>query len=393
MVRAPVDAGEEEGEADMRNRRGLNAPKLAFGVVLWALLCTPGFAEPWTFIAVGDSRGSDDGVNAAILSDLAAEIVIQNPVLVVFPGDLVNGYVDQATLEAQLLTWRDLMQPVYDAGIGLYPVRGNHDVGSPAGTTAWNNVFSGPYALPANGPAGEENLTFAVAHENALFLGLDQYITSHRVNQDWIDGQLAANTAPHVFAFGHEPAFEVDHTDCLDDYPANRDAFWLSLENAGGRVYFAGHDHFYDHALADDDGDPNNNVHQLVVGTAGAPLYSWSGGYNGDNGDYTLENLRHARAYGYVLVVIDDFDVTLTWIRRVGAGTFEPREQWSYRVPNACPGDFNHDGQVETADLAQLLGGYGLTSASYYDGDLDNDDDVDLADLADLLGYFGDLCQ
>jgi hypothetical protein len=108
---------------------------------------------------------------------LATEIVSQGVDLVVFPGDLVNGYNSQEALESQLLTWRDTMQPIYDAGIGVYPVRGNHDLGSPPGTTAWNNVFSGDYALPQNGPDGELNLTYSVAHENALFLGLDEYVT------------------------------------------------------------------------------------------------------------------------------------------------------------------------------------------------------------------------
>ncbi|MBU0617038.1 MAG: metallophosphoesterase [Planctomycetes bacterium] len=317
----------------MSNSRERDAIRLVAGVLLWATLASPSVADPWKFIATGDSRGTDNGVNTTILGELATEIVNQSVDLVIFPGDLVTGGVDQATLESQLLTWRDIMQPVYDAGIGVYPVRGNHDLGSPAGVTAWNNVFSGPYGLPQNGPAGEENLTFAVEHENALFLGLDQYVTPHRVNQTWVDEQLAASGAPHVFSFGHEPAFEVEHTDCLDDYPTRRDAFWHSLEDAGGRTCFAGHDHFCDHARVDDDGDPGNDIHQLVVGTAGAPLYSWSGSYDGDNGDYTLENLRHARAYGCVLGEIDGLTATLTWMRRVGVNTFEPREQWSYTIP------------------------------------------------------------
>jgi hypothetical protein len=317
----------------MRNARERASLRLVGGFLVLATLCSPSFADPWTFISVGDSRGSDNGVNSLILGELATEIVNQSADLVVFPGDLVTGGVNQTALEGQLLYWRGIMQPVYDAGIGVYPVRGNHDLGSPAGVTAWNNVFSGDYALPANGPAGEENLTYSVAHENALFLGLDQYVTPHRVNQGWVDQQLAASSAPHVFAFGHEPAFEVEHTDCLDDYPTERDAFWHSLEDAGSRAYFAGHDHFYDHARVDDDGDPSNDVHQYVVGTGGAPLYSWSGVYDGDNGDYTLENLRHARAYGYVHGEIDGLTATLTWMRRVGVDTFEAREQWSYTIP------------------------------------------------------------
>ena len=58
-----------------------------------------------------------------------------------------------------------------------------------------------------------------------------------------------------------------------------------------------------------------------------------------------------------------------------------------------CPGDLDHDGDVDLADLAQLLAHYGMTSgATYEDGDLDGDGDVDLADLAGLLAHYGEVC-
>ena len=84
----------------------------------------------------------------------------------------------------------------------------------------------------------------------------------HYVNQAWLESQLEGNVKPHVFAFGHEPAFRALHYDCLDMHPDRRDAFWNSLKAAGSRAYFCGHDHFYDHARVDDgDGNPNNAVH------------------------------------------------------------------------------------------------------------------------------------
>jgi hypothetical protein len=222
------------------------------------------------------------------------------------------------------------MQPVYDAGIGVYVVRGNHDVGEPAGVTAWNKVFKGEFSLPDNGPAGEKNLTYSVTHKNALIISLDQYIKHRRVNQAWLDTQFAANTRLHIFVLGHEPAFKALHEDCLDDYPAERDVFWGSIEKAGGRTYFCGHDHFYNHARVDNDGDPSNDIHQYIVGTAGAPLYDWLGNYDGDNSNYTVENIYHAKEYGYCLVEIDGLDVTLSWMERVGAGKYEAGEVWSY---------------------------------------------------------------
>jgi hypothetical protein len=51
------------------------------------------------------------------------------------------------------------------------------------------------------------------------------------------------------------------------------------------------------------------------------------------------------------------------------------------------------DGDVDLADLAQLLANYGMTSgAEYEDGDLDGDGDVDLSDLSALLAVYGTSC-
>jgi predicted phosphodiesterase len=319
-----------------------NALRFVFISFLLVVFSLSGCAQaPWKFIVTGDSRDGDNGVNTTILGELADEIVKRKVDFVLLAGDLVKGYVDQTALESQLNTWRNTMQPVYDAGIGVYVVRGNHDVGDPVGVTAWNKVFKGEFSLPDNGPAGEKNLTYSVTHKNALIISLDQYIRLRRVNQAWLDTQFAANTRLHIFVLGHEPAFKAAHEDCLDDYPAERDAFWASIEKAGGRTYFCGHDHFYNHARVDDDPAASflrsktagsNDIHQYIVGTAGAPLRGWSGNYDGDNTDYTVENIYHAKEYGYVLVEVNGLDVTLTWIERVDAGKYEAKEVWSYKA-------------------------------------------------------------
>jgi predicted phosphodiesterase len=326
-------------------------------ILLLFLMVNP-FAEAWetwTFMITADSRSEshavNQGVNVPILTELVGEILAKNPDLFLFAGDLVVGNTTQAVLEEEFLQWRQVMQPVYQAGIPVCIVRGNHDGGSSATTTAWNNVFrdetaSGglDYSLPQNGPAGEKNLTYSITHKNALILALDECTTANHgnnyVNQSWIDTQMASNTRPHVFSYGHFTAFKMIW-DSLGDHPTQRNAFLQSLENAGSRIYFCGHEHFYHHAVADNDGDPNTRIDQVVVGAAGASVHNWDGNYTGDNGGYELTDIFHTTRFGYILVTITGNDVTLTWMQRDSAdqsvqGHYLPQYSWSYTAPSAA---------------------------------------------------------
>ena len=289
---------------------------------------------PWSFIIVGDSRGSiltPKGFNVPIMTELANEIVRQEVDFIAFPGDLVLGGGSRK-LERELLAWRTVMEPVYDAGIGVYPVRGNHDIGDKNGADVWRKVFSGHYGLPQNGPAGEEGLTYAVEHKNVLLVGLDQYVKPRRVNHEWLDKQLEKSDKLHRFVFAHEPAFRVKHTGCMDNYPEERDAFWDTLKRGGVRVYACAHDHFLDHSIVHDrDGSPHNGIHQYVVATAGAPLKKWSPPYSGTNNGKIVTQQHHHRAFGYVLVeVLSDTDYRLTWYARDKSGRYIPSEKTNH---------------------------------------------------------------
>ena len=296
--------------------------------------------QPWHFIVVGDSRGEGVGVNTEIFSEIVAQIVSNDPEFVMFPGDLING--DKKNAEghrAQLISWREHMQPVYDAKIEVYPVRGNHDKGPKEGGVGigiWNDIFSGSYTLPDNGPEGEKNLTYSVKHKNALILALDNYIvTGQEINQAWVDEQFANSNLPHVFVMGHEPAFSANHKDCLDDHLEQRNEFLDSITKEGGRTYFCGHDHFYDHISADHDGDSSNDIHQFIVGTAGAPIHTHDGQYKGDNEPYGLTRVAGSGQYGYLIVSVDGANVTTTWVERVGKNDYQPRDMWSYTTVQA----------------------------------------------------------
>jgi hypothetical protein len=293
-------------------------------------------AEPWRFLVFGDTRSNgtttDPYYNTQILPELAAEAsqMSSKPAFVLVAGDLVNTG-SQAAFDA----WKSAMSPVYTAGIGVYPVLGNHDA---TDVSAFINTFGA--SLPDNGPDGEVDRTYSFTYKNALVLGLDTYVTPNSLNLPWVEQQLAnkSDDLQQVFAFGHEPAFKVEHTDCLDNDPVTRDAFWSDLTSAGGRVYFAGHDHFFDAARIDDgNGNPDDDGHQIIVGTGGAPLYA-DGAYNGDNGPYIPLREYHEADYGYVMVDIDGSDVSMTWMHRTETGTYQAADTFNYSVPDPGTG-------------------------------------------------------
>jgi len=283
-------------------------------------------SQKWKFMVFGDTRGTNptsDQINAEILGELARAATNEQPAFVLVPGDLVNS----GTLSA-FQDWTNIMAPVYSAGIGVYPVMGNHDTPDVNGFKA---VFGA--AIPDNGPAGEIDRTYFITYSNALVLALDNYVNANEINTNWVNSVLSTNTHPHVFSFGHEPAFKVNHTDCLDDHPVDRDAFWNSLSNAQSRIYFAGHDHFYDHMRLDDgDGNTNNDLHQMITGTAGAPLAN-DGDYDGNNGIWSPIRVLHEQQYGYVVVEIDGYNATAMWYHRTGANTYTATSDvFSYSV-------------------------------------------------------------
>ncbi len=87
---------------------------------------------------------------------------------------------------------------------------------------------------------------------------------------------------------------------------------FIESQLSGARAYLCGHDHGYAHARIDDgDTDYSNDVHQFVVGTAGAgvnikPNYN----YDGFNTPYQPVLHEHAAKYGYMLIEIDGAKAT-----------------------------------------------------------------------------------
>jgi predicted phosphodiesterase len=316
---------------------------LALLILIFSLLaasCVPaeaflrGDQSAWKFAVISDTQGNNrDAVNKSCINDavvraIADDIAKEKPDLVLVAGDLVNGWFRNGgtDYDTQYTNWKKAMAPVYHAGISVYPVRGNHDSGPerlalpplpahleppPDTVIRLKEAFRKNFAeIPKNGPDGEEGLTYSFAHKNAFFIGLDQYVGGqHKIHQGWFERQLAGNRQPHVFVYGHEPAFGARHRDNLGFYPSDRDAFWNALGRAGGRIYFCGHDHFYNRALIDD--AAGHPIRQIIVGTGGGSLKQWSGLYQ--DGKSVRGECHESGRNGYALVTVEEAKITVVW--------------------------------------------------------------------------------
>jgi len=298
-------------------------------------------ADSWKFIVTGDDRAGSNrpedhnGVNTVIMAEMAKAMVAEKPKFVLFSGDLVAGPKTDAEMESQLSTWLDLMKPVYDAGIKVYNIRGNHEMHVPHPEAVWRKMFVGPYAMPNNGPKGEEAMSFTVNYKNVLIVGLDEFQTEQlHVNQAWLNDVMKNKKQQHIFVYSHKMAFRSGHhDDGLEIDPASRDALVKSLIAAGSRTAFFGHDHLYDHLAVTAPGDPpSKTFHQFVIGTAGAPLVH---GTNdpGNNSIWKVEKFKHIEdKYGYAVVEIDGPKVTITFKARTSPSVYEPADTFSYTV-------------------------------------------------------------
>lgn len=313
-------------------------------LALAALVALSGFAHAasasWSFAVLGDQRDNNGtaGVNTAVIKAMVKDINSRGVTLAVLGGDQIHGIAstgspDQTTLPKMYKNWRSAMGKLLRIS---YPVRGNHEISGEKSTPFypyyWRTcVVKQLPQIPKNGPPREQGLNFSFSKNNAFFVGLDNFIpgNENRVNQSWLDWELAANVLPHLFVFGHEPAVAADPIlPNMAFYPLERDAFWESLSDAGAQVYLSGHHHLYNRAtvtITDVHGRTTNPITQMIVGAGGAPFEPWLGALypyvpgGGQPAPPSPESVvcpvesALQNQYGYAIVTVDGNHVSMTY--------------------------------------------------------------------------------
>jgi len=139
----------------------------------------------------------------------------------------------------------------------------------------------------------------------------------------------------YVFAFGHEPAFATrghhGQDEILAADPTRRNDMLQSLWNAGARVYFCGHDHFYEHlkAVCPTPSD-SVEIHQITAGTAGAPNYTRERPCPLDRGWMLEQRELCDLMYGYIPVTIEKNQATIDFKGRESNGEYQVKDSFSY---------------------------------------------------------------
>jgi hypothetical protein len=371
---------------------GLAGLGLGLGTDLsWlAELAAADTSGPWKFGVMADTQwlANVDGLNpcscaVGIINLVNQQFINQGVKFVIQVGDLVDtetdGYNGHSSVRT-MPTRAGAAQALYDAGIGFFPLRGNHESSRTAATefqtlypqarglgNTWGATnFASPGTIP-----GLNGLTYSFDFNNVRFVLLDQFVRTDNTATDansaildqlsWVDSTLSGRTTgTHAFVLGHKNLVGQNHTDVLTGAnpganPTQRNAYISSLQNNGVRYTIGGHDHMHHRSIVTSP-DGTASVKQLIASSNSYKFYTpganaGGGLYNDAHYDSpTRENPLAQELYtiGYYIFTVDgpkltvDFYSTSAGINysSVSGGitvtptttNFVKRETWGYSL-------------------------------------------------------------
>jgi hypothetical protein len=284
----------------------------------------------WSFGVMADTQwiSADDGadpnsVAVEIIRQINQQFIEKKVRFVMQAGDLC----DKGTT-AGLCTRALYAQDLYNAGIGFYPLRGNHeskranahdfvriwpqtqsgihntspsdvfmvgglDAKAPAST---GSPFKAGKILGSPDPDGTGNLnglSYAFDYNNARFVLLDQFEpldggvasspyamdTTIGKQQSWIGSQLSSRPAgTHAFVLGHKGLIDIHHVDTLfgkdpSQNADHQDALIRSLADNNVRYYMHGHDHMHHRSIVTTTDGASAKVTQLLCASDSSKFY------------------------------------------------------------------------------------------------------------------------
>ncbi|MDQ3858365.1 MAG: metallophosphoesterase, partial [Actinomycetota bacterium] len=151
-----------------------------------------------------------------------------------------------------------------------HPSPGNHDhhVDGAAGYFGYFGALAGP--------AGRGYYSYDLGSWHLISLDSELSHGSGSAQEVWLRQDLAATRQPCTLAYWHRPRFSSSAVHGSDSSFA---PFWRDLYDANAEIALGGHDHLYERfapQTASGAADSGRGIRQFVVGTGGAPLYSFA---------------------------------------------------------------------------------------------------------------------
>lgn len=338
---------------------------------------------PWKFGVMADTQwkanldGKNPGTCAVdIINKLNAEFINHGVDFVVQVGDLVDSETDSingSSSRRNLSVRATAAQALYDAGIGFFPVRGNHEASKTAAaemqTLFPQNRGLGSYVFGAtnfNSPSTAlDGLSYSFDFNNVRLVLIDQFTRVDGTGSDnnnaavdqvsWVDSRLSGRAAgTHAFVMSHKNLIGGNHGDVLfgsnpATNPAARNALISSMQSNGARYQIGGHDHMHHRSIVTSP-DGTAAVKQLICSSNSYKFYipqkpSNDARYN--NPTREIMTAEELYSVGYYIFTVDgprltvDFystatgfdygDVDLTNSLADGS-TFFKRESWGYSL-------------------------------------------------------------
>jgi|GEM_PF-295008 len=364
----------------MIRRRGSTIMASLLLIVVMAATAT---AAPWKFGVMSDTQwpNSPDSKNpnvaVNVIRHINTEFIKHGVKFVVQVGDLTDTPgANNLNLDLRATFAQDL----YNAGIGFYPLRGNHESAgaaaiefqrifpqtqtgvnnqTPVNAMINNTIYgaqantNGAFTVGGNfaGETGMEGLTYSFDVDNARFVLIDQFTkpsgTSHanldQTDVDWVGGRLSSRPAnTHAFSFAHKGLITENHNDNLfnSTNPTKTQAsmdlmesFMRKLSDNGVRYHMGGHDHMHNRAIVSSPNTGNYKVQNLIGASNSYKFYipptpstfatqTWR----------SLEKqiAQELFTVGYYIFTVDGPKVTVDY----------------YAMPNGCNGDCDQTNDV-----------------------------------------------
>jgi len=413
----------------MKSTKMLKFTAFTLGTLLCASVV---HAEDWKFGIMSDTqwKANLDGENpetvaVGIINQLNQQFIAHQVKFVIQVGDLAdketdspNGNPGNRTMDTRAAA----AQPLYNAGICFFPLRGNHEASATA-AQEFVNLF--PQTIGNGNTCGATNfsspfdtlkgLSYTFDYNNARFMLLDQFTRPDGTNYNgtsndnvidqlpWIDAQLSEKGAEnHGFVFSHKELMGANHTDIIlgANPAANPDAqntFYHSLMKNGVRYEIGGHDHNHMRSLVVSP-DGENTLQNIITSSNSYKFYtpqipSNDQKYNLPAFGFLRETPIAQELYtvGYYIVTVDGPKVTVDHFASdngcggtLGKGedcdltatpqlSFEKRESFGYSlngqefvVPQGESYDFVKDSFAGTT--AEILSGRNESKITIFDG-------------------------